>query len=183
VEYGLQSGSDRTLARIGRGCSSGRFARAARLTAERGLGVMAHVIAGLPGEGREEFKNTARFIAGLPVGGVKVHNLNILRTTRAAAWYETGELRPLEPGEYADMVVDFLELSSPDLLVARMTAEAPSDLLIAPRWSLDKQRMLALIRARFEERSTRQGRLYRQSADTLNAGTLEPGTSNKGRVK
>lgn len=163
VEYGLQSACDRTLERIGRGHDSRCFAEAARLTAERGIGVFAHVIAGLPGEGTREFRHTADFLATLPVQGVKLHNLNILRGTRMARWYREGRVRPLAMDRYADMVVDFLERTNPRVVVARLVADAPKDLLLAPPWSVRKQEVTGCILRRFRERETEQGRLWSEN--------------------
>jgi hypothetical protein len=132
VEYGLQSACDRTLEKIGRGHDTHCFVRAARLTADRGIGVYIHVIAGLPGEGPREFRQTADFLSSLPVQGVKLHNLNILRGIRMAVWYRQGGVKPLTMDSYADMVVDFLERTDPRVVVARLVADAPSNLLLAP---------------------------------------------------
>ena len=55
LELGLQSAHDDTLRRINRGHDAACFARAVR-AADRQLGVVAHVILGLPGRARRTWR-------------------------------------------------------------------------------------------------------------------------------
>jgi len=162
IEYGLQSAHDETLELIGRGHDVRAFTDAVRLTKSFGIGVFAHVIIGLPGEERRHIVETAEYLAELPVDGVKVHNLNIVRGTPLERWLQEGRVKPLELDEYAERVVDFLERTGPEVIVARLTADTPPDLLIAPEWSLHKSQALARIRQVFLNRQTYQGRLCRR---------------------
>jgi radical SAM protein (TIGR01212 family) len=157
VEYGLQSSNDETLRLIGRGHTAGDFARAVLLTKEHDILVSAHVIIGLPGESRNDTLATARFIAGLPVDAVKLHNLNIVEGTAVADMFRRGEVGPLSLQEFAHRAVDFLELTDPAVVVDRLVADSPSHLLIEPKWSLDKRSALAAIRSEFRRRNSRQG--------------------------
>ena len=77
LELGLQSAHDATLARLNRGHDAACFSEAAARAAARGLAVVAHVILGLPGEGPREMAATARYLARLPVHGVKIHLLYV----------------------------------------------------------------------------------------------------------
>jgi radical SAM superfamily enzyme len=52
LELGLQTAHDKTLHRINRGHDFACYQRTTRLARERGLKVCAHLIVGLPGEGR-----------------------------------------------------------------------------------------------------------------------------------
>jgi radical SAM protein (TIGR01212 family) len=165
IEYGLQSSHDRTLELIGRGHNVRCFADAVRLTAEYAIGVFAHVILGLPGEDRGHVIETAEFLAGLPIDGVKLHNLNIIRGTTLQRWFEEGRVKALGLEEYAELVVDFLERTDPRVVVARLTAETPSRLLIAPEWSLHKGRAIERIRQAFRRRGSYQGRLHEEGSN------------------
>jgi radical SAM protein (TIGR01212 family) len=130
-------------------------------TKEHGIGVFAHVIIGLPGEGRRENRETAEYLAHLPIDGVKIHNLNIIRGTELEAWFEEGKVRLLSLDEYAERAVDFLERTRPDVAVARLNTDTAPDQLIEPKWSLDKNRVLASITDVFTRRNSYQGRLCR----------------------
>ncbi len=163
IEYGLQSAHDITLSRINRGHDVTCFEESVRMAKDYGLKVCAHIILGLPGETREMMLQTALFLAGLPVDGVKIHLLYIVKDTPLAALYEKGEYRCLGRDEYIVLVVDVLELLPPDMVIQRLTGDPIGIELVAPLWAKDKSENLKLIRERLEERDTWQGRLYQKS--------------------
>jgi radical SAM protein (TIGR01212 family) len=160
VELGLQSAHDRTLSRINRGHDVASFEEAVIRAADQGLNVCAHVILGLPGEDRGMMVETGRFLSGLPVQGVKIHLLYVVKGTPLAELYAEKTFRCLEREEYADLVVDFLEVLPAHMIIQRLTGDPVRSELVAPRWALEKAVNLRLIRARLEDRNTRQGRLF-----------------------
>jgi len=161
LEYGLQSAHDRTLKAINRGHDVACFERAVFQTRKWGLNICVHVILGLPGEDREMMLETARYLARLPIQGIKIHLLYVTSGTPLAREYERGAFRCLEREEYVDLVIDFLELLPPHLVVQRLTGDPGKGTLIAPAWAREKTTNLNLIRKRLEDRDTRQGRNYR----------------------
>jgi radical SAM protein (TIGR01212 family) len=163
VEFGLQSAHDETLKRVGRGHDVAAFEKAAITASRFGLNVCAHVILGLPGENRSMMHSTARYLSELPVHGVKIHLLYVVKGTPLASLYEKGEFRCLEREEYAELVVDFLELLPPEIVVQRLTGDPFGAELIAPEWARQKKANLQLIRKRMEERQTWQGKEYEKS--------------------
>lgn len=160
VEYGLQSAHDETLRWIRRGHDVACFEQCVLSTARAGLNICAHVILGLPGESREMMLDTARYLASLPVHGVKIHLLYVLRGTPLAELFHRGEFRCLEREEYAELVVDFLERLPPGMVIQRLTGDPPPSGLIAPSWSRDKRTNLRVIQETLKRRDTRQGRRY-----------------------
>ncbi len=164
IEYGLQSSHDATLCRINRGHDVACFEQAVRMAKDFGLNVCAHIILGLPGETRDMMVQTAHFLAGLPVDGVKIHLLYIVKGTLLAALYEKGEYRCLERDEYIEGVVDVLELLPPDMVIQRLTGDPIGVELVAPAWAKDKSENLRRIRQRLEERETWQGRLFQKGS-------------------
>jgi radical SAM protein (TIGR01212 family) len=158
VEYGLQSAHHTTLLAINRGHDVACFERAVHMATGYGLDVCAHVIIGLPGETRAMVLDTARYLASLPVKGLKLHLLYVVRGTRLAELYERGEFQCLDREGYVELVVDFLELLRSDMVIQRLTGDpAPSE-LVAPAWAKEKSRNLTLIRLRLEEKDTWQGK-------------------------
>ena len=129
LDLGLQSSNDATLVRINRGHAAADFARAARAASRRGLLVCAHVMAGLPGEGREEFLATVRFVAALgaegAVAGIKLHNLYVPRGTALSRDWEQGAYAPISLADYAQWAAEALALLPPDLVVHRIHAGRP----------------------------------------------------------
>ncbi|MBN1830875.1 MAG: TIGR01212 family radical SAM protein [Deltaproteobacteria bacterium] len=165
IEYGLQSAHDITLTRINRGHDVACFEESVRMAKEYGLNVCAHIILGLPGETRDMMLQTARFLGRLPIDGVKIHLLYIVRDAPLAMLYEKGEYQCLEKEVYVDLVVDVLEYLPSEMVIQRLTGDAAAEELVAPIWAKDKFDTLESIRRRLEERDTWQGRLFRQAAE------------------
>jgi radical SAM protein (TIGR01212 family) len=159
VEYGLQSAHDATLARINRGHDVAAFQRAVTATAGRGILIGTHIILGLPGEDAGHMRATADFIAGLPVDGVKLHLLYVVKGTPLAALHEAGDFHCLGQDAYADLVCDVIERLPPDVVIQRLTGDPHKHELVAPQWALEKVQTLELIQKRLEERNTWQGKL------------------------
>jgi radical SAM protein (TIGR01212 family) len=158
VEYGLQSAHDTTLRAINRGHDVGAFEKAVAATAGRGIHISAHMILGLPGETRREMLETAAFIAGLPIQGVKLHLLYVVKGTALARLYGQGGYQCLEQQVYVDLVCDVLERLPGRMVIQRLTGDPHRHELIAPQWALDKNATVAMIRERLEERDTWQGK-------------------------
>jgi radical SAM protein (TIGR01212 family) len=160
LELGLQSAHDRTLKFINRGHDVACFARAANLTAKKGLHVLAHVILGLPQESRDDMLATARFLCALPIDGVKIHLLYVIKETPLARLYDDGCYTPLSQEDYVNLIVDFIELLPPHMVIHRLTGDPHPDELVAPKWCLNKTKVLAQIKGNFILRQTFQGRLW-----------------------
>lgn len=163
VEYGLQSAHDTTLRQINRGHDVACFEKSVNQTHDYGLNICAHIILGLPGEDRKMMLQTARFLSGLPIQGIKIHLLYVVEKTPLAELHKSGEFRCLNREEYIELVVDFLELLRPDMVVQRLTGDPIRSELIAPLWAMDKPKNLRLIHEALERRDTWQGKLYEKS--------------------
>jgi len=163
VEFGLQSAHDETLKRIGRGHDVAAFEKAVMSASRFQLHVCAHVILGLPGENRNMIHDTARYLGRIPINGVKIHLLYVVKGTPLATLYERGEFRCLEREEYAELVVDFLELLPPEIVIQRLTGDPFGTDLLAPEWALEKGANLQRIKEKMEERQTWQGKKHEKS--------------------
>ncbi len=159
IEYGLQSAHDKTLSRINRGHTVACFEKAVAATKGRGINICAHVILGLPGETRAQMIDTARFIAGLGIHGVKLHLLYVVRGTRLEAMYNKGDFECLGQREYVELVCDFLERIPGDMIIHRLTGDPHPSELVSPGWALEKKQTMDMIKAILEQRDTWQGRL------------------------
>jgi hypothetical protein len=157
VEYGLQSARDETLARINRGHDAACFFDAAAATRRRGIRVCAHVILGLPGEGRADMLYTAERLAAAGIDGLKLHALYVVKGTPMEALYRRGEYRCLEQGEYAALACDVLERIQDTVVIQRLTGDPHPEELVAPAWCREKAATLTMIQAELERRGTRQG--------------------------
>jgi radical SAM protein (TIGR01212 family) len=161
LEYGLQSGNDATLERINRGHGVRAFEDAVRRTNAREIPVCAHVILGLPGEGRREMLETARYIASQDVQGIKIHLLYVIRGTVLHEWHRKGMYRCLSREEYVGLVGEFLSLLPPHIIVHRLTGDPHPGELVAPQWALEKRANLNAIHDHLRGRGLYQGKEYR----------------------
>lgn len=160
LELGLQSSHDRTLQGLNRGHDVASFVEAVRMTSGTGLHVLAHVILGLPRESRADMLATAHFLGALPVQGVKIHVLYVIKNTPLAALYGDGRYMPLSREDYVNLVVDFIEHLPPSLIIHRLTGDPHPDELVAPHWCLGKTAVMQHIRETFLQRQTYQSRLW-----------------------
>ncbi len=158
LELGLQTMHDRSLDWMNRGHHFDAFVDAVQRCQGRGLDLCAHVILGLPGESREDMLATADALAGLPVDAVKIHNLHVVKDTPLEKMYERGEARMFERDEYVQIVCDFLEHLRPEMVIHRLSGDAPPDYLVAPLWCLDKPALLRAIHEELERRDSWQGK-------------------------
>jgi hypothetical protein len=160
VELGLQSSHDNTLQRINRGHTYRQFEDAVITLAERDIFLFTHVILGLPGENIEQTNRTAEIISGLPVRGVKIHPLHVVKNTILAQEYLSGDYHPMEENEFIEMAVSFLERLRLDIVIGRLSADVMGDLLLAPDWMRDKIGYLNRLESEMKKRNAVQGSKY-----------------------
>lgn len=160
LEIGLQTMHDRSLAWMNRGHDFACFLDAIRRCQGRGLDLCIHVILGLPGETREDMLATAQMLASLPVQGVKIHNLHVVKNTPLEEQFQSGAVRMMERQEYVAMVCDYLERLSPSMVIHRLTGDAPPNYLVAPLWCLDKAGLWREINDELVRRDSWQGKLF-----------------------
>ncbi|MBI5598315.1 MAG: TIGR01212 family radical SAM protein [Deltaproteobacteria bacterium] len=163
LELGLQSSNDRTLELVNRGHIAEDFKDAVLRAHKRGINVCGHVIFGLPGEAREDMLDTMRFIAGLPVWGVKFHQLEVVRGTGLEDMYKRGGLKLLTLEEYLGLVVESIELLGSDVVIHRLSGDTPARYLVAPRWGVTRPVIKERLEGLLMERKTRQGAKWRGS--------------------
>jgi radical SAM protein (TIGR01212 family) len=161
LELGLQSTHDRSLEWMNRGHDYAVFRDAVRRCQGRGLDLCVHVILGLPGETHADIMATADALAGLPVHGVKIHNLHVVRKTPLEEMYRRGEVRMLERDEYVSLVCDFLERLPPTMVIHRLNGDAPPEYLVAPQWCAEKPALLEAIESELSRRDSWQGKQCR----------------------
>jgi radical SAM protein (TIGR01212 family) len=161
VELGLQSSHDTTLTLINRGHTYGTFAEAVEKLAAMNIETAAHIILGLPGESAEMMFATAARCAALPLSGVKIHQLMIIRGTPMERMYREGIARALSIEEYAPLLCGFMERLRPDQCVHRIMSDTLKETsLIAPEWSVHKQSSIRFLHEYMERNGVRQGSRY-----------------------
>lgn len=158
LEYGIQSIYDRTLQFINRGHDYKTSLGALEISANRGIWIGAHIIVGLPTESREEMFTMADEISNLPIDFLKIHHLQVIKDTPLAAMYHETPFPLFGYNEYIDFVTGFLERLSPRIVLQRLFATSPDNLLIAPRWDRNRQETLRDIERMLLVKDTWQGK-------------------------
>ncbi len=161
VELGLQTSNDKTADLINRGYKSEVFTKAVELLNKYGIDVVAHIIIGLPGEDKEDIKNTVEFINSHKLFGIKVHSIYVLKGTRLAELYERNEYIPPSFEYYLDCASYVLTHISPELVIHRLTGDADKELFIAPQWNNDKDKCIVELRRKLEREGLYQGKYYK----------------------
>ncbi len=147
VELGLQTVHKSSADYIRRGYDLEVFEKAYQDLSNRGIEVVVHVILGLPGESREDMLETIDYLARLQptLPGIKLQLLHILEGTQLAEDYRRNPFPVFTMEEYTDLVVECLQHLSKDTVVHRLTGDGPKSLLIEPKWSGDKKKVLNLL--------------------------------------
>ncbi len=158
VEYGLQSVYDATLTFINRGHDYACFKHALAMTVNRGIHVGAHLILGFPTETMEEMLAMADELSRLPIEFLKIHQLQVVKGTALADLYAEKPFATFGYHEYIEMLADFLERLSPDIVLQRLFAAAPDDILIAPLWNKTRSQLLRDLDTLMEQRGSYQGK-------------------------
>lgn len=146
IELGLQSESDATAEYIGRGYGLETYLQGVARLRRLPVHIITHIILGLPGEDKEQMLRSAR-LAAEQSDGLKLQLLHVLEGTELARRYRRGEVPVLSPEAYYEIVGDILSELPEGKVIHRMTGDGDKRLLLAPRWSMDKKRVLNDLRA------------------------------------
>ena len=163
VEYGIQTIHDHSLEWMNRGHHYDVFPDAVARSQGRGFEICAHAILGLPCESHLDMLATAEELARQPIDAVKIHNLYVVKNTPLAEQFDAGEIELMQRDDYVRTLVDFLERLPPEMVVERVSGDAPPDYFVGPAWCLDKSAILIAIDHEFERRDTWQGKKFQSS--------------------
>jgi radical SAM protein (TIGR01212 family) len=158
LEYGLESSDEDTLRKINRAHTFLEFQDAVQRTAGRGIKIATHIIIGFPWEKEETIYKTATDIAALPIDAIKIHNLHIVRGTALQRMHERSPFPLPTLQQYAMRTARVLELLPPEMIILRLAAECPADLLVAPEWCNEKKQITAEILDTLRKRNSYQGK-------------------------
>ncbi len=163
VEYGLESCHDDSLKRINRGHDYAESVKAIEMTAARGITTGAHLVFGLPGEGRSQMLDQVHKINKLPINTIKFHQLQIVKNTPMEREYlaNPDDFNLFELDDYVDFVTEFIARLRPDIAIERFAGEVPPSLNIGKRWEgVRSDRLIALVEKKLEQKQLHQGMLY-----------------------
>ena len=160
VELGLQTSNNTVGELINRGYSSEQFTTAVTLLNKYNIDVITHIMIGLPGENFEDLKNTVNFINSHDIQGLKIHCTYVVENTVLADLLQTDKYVPITLEYYLECVTYVLTHISPDIVIHRVSGDAPKDILIAPHWNSHKKWIINGLDKILREQDLWQGMFY-----------------------
>lgn len=160
VELGLQTSNDDIGKLINRGYSSSQFTKAVELLNKYDIDIVVHMMIGLPNENLDDIKNTVNFINNHNIQGIKIHSTYIVKNTALSTMYFNGDYKPISLEYYLNALTYVITHISPDVIIHRISGDAPKDLLIAPEWNLHKKWILNGFDKILREKDLWQGKYY-----------------------
>lgn len=157
VELGLQTSNDSTGKIINRGYSSEDFTNAVALLNKYDIGVVCHIMVGLPNEDLTDLKNTVKFLNEHKLQGIKIHSTYVVKNTELEKMYDAGKYTPISLENYLDALVFIITHINPNFIIHRISGDAPKELLVAPEWNLHKKLVLNGLDRIMRERDLWQG--------------------------
>ncbi len=175
VELGLQTSNNSVGKLINRGYSSKDFINAVNILRKYNIEVVAHIMVGLPGELQKKscdfypnwvysnISETVDFINSLDIQGIKIHSTYIVKNTELCNLYNIGKYTPITLDEYMCSVAYILTHIRPDIIIHRLCADAPKNLLVAPEWNSHKKWILNGINKLLIDKDLYQGMYYKKT--------------------
>ncbi len=159
VELGLQTTFEETSAAINRAHDYQTYLDGVAKLRKHGILVCTHLINGLPGETPAMMReNVRRTIQDSDIQGIKLHLLHLMTNTKMMRDYNEGRLQLMSKEAYVSVICDQLEMIPPEIVIHRLTGDAPFETIIGPMWSLKKWEVLNAIDAEMKRRNSYQGK-------------------------
>ena len=162
VELGLQTSNENTGKIINRCYTDEQFSAAVSLLNKYNIDVVTHIMVVLPVENFDDIKNTVNFINNHSIQGLKIHSTYVVKNTRLADMYFNGKYTPISLEYYLDCASYILTHISPDIIIHRVSGDAPKDLLIAPDWNLHKKWIINGLDKLLRDKDLYQGMDYKK---------------------
>lgn len=160
VELGLQTIHERSAKFIRRGYTLDVFEKAVYDLKKIGISVIVHTILYLPHETEDMMMETISYLNKLPINGIKLQLLHILKDTDLAKLYEKSPFYLPTMDEYFVLLGKLLSHLRPDIVVHRLTGDGPKSLLLAPLWTGNKRLVLNTMQKYLKDADIWQGREF-----------------------
>lgn len=157
VELGLQTSNEDVANKFNRGYTNQDFINAVNILHKYNIDVITHIMVGLPFEEKQDILQTTAFINSLPVMGVKIHSTYVIKNTTLEKLYNENKYTPLTLEKYVNSVCEIISHLRKDIVICRITGDAPKDILVCPEWNSHKKLILNAINSELEKQNIFQG--------------------------
>ncbi len=170
VELGLQTSNDENNF-LNRCYNNDDIRKAVSLLRAKNIDVVVHVMLGLPTptgiETHKDIENTTKFINSLDIQGIKIHSCYVVKNTKLEKLFYEKKYTPLNLMEYLEELSYVLTHISPDLIIHRISGDAPKDILVAPDWNTHKKWIINGIYKKFTTEDLWQGKFYKSKNELI----------------
>ena len=160
VELGLQTANEKIGKLVNRSYTNIDFTNAVNLLNKYSIDIVTHIMIGLPTESEQDIRDTVNFLNKHNIQGLKIHSCYIVRNTKLEELYNADLYTPLELDYYLNSCAYVLTHINPNIIIHRVSGDAPKDLLIAPQWNLHKKWIINGLDKLLNERDLWQGMYY-----------------------
>ena len=160
VELGLQTANEKIGQIINRCYTNRDFSEAVSLLNKYGIDVVAHIMIGLPDETHIGISNTVSFLNQHNIQGLKIHSCYIVKNTGLEKLYNDGKYIPLTLEQYLEECTYVLTHINPNIIIHRVSGDAPKDLLVAPSWNIHKKWIINGLDKLLKEKNLYQGMFF-----------------------
>lgn len=164
VELGLQTSNENTALLINRGYKNDVFTKAVEILNKYNIPVVVHIMIGLPNESNVDISNTIDFVNKHKLQGIKIHSTYIVENTKLNELYLKGLYKPLKLEEYIEDVGFIIASLRQDIVIHRLSGDAPKEYLVAPEWNRHKKWILNGIEKYLIDNDIWQGKNYNKKS-------------------
>ena len=157
VELGLQTVNEKIGTIINRCYTNDDFINSTKLLKKYDIPVVCHIMIGLPNESFEDIQNIVKFINSNDISGVKIHSTYVVKNTKLNEMYKNNDYTPITLDYYLDNLEYIIIHLNKNIIIHRLSGDAPKDILVAPDWNSHKKWILNGINKRLKEKNLYQG--------------------------
>ena len=115
---------------------------------------------GLPQEEKDDLKNALDFVNAQKIKGIKFHSTYVIKDTMLEKLYKENKYTPITLDDYIEKVLYAITHLRQDIVVHRITGDAPKDLLITPTFCAHKKQVINRVENIMAKDNLLQGMYY-----------------------
>lgn len=162
VELGLQTIHSETAQKMNLCYDINDYDNAIKKLSGMDIRTVTHLILGLPGETEQMMLDSVRYVSQSDIFGLKLHMFNLVKGSQMEKLYpDYVSFETIE--DYINLVIKAIEIIPAEIVLHRISGDAPRSTLIAPEWSYKKRTILNSIHSELKRRNTWQGKYVQKN--------------------